>query len=131
MPKTKKSKTGGASNVHLALDQMIAERRAKSSGATDGRIQVALSIAAVSSLVTVDATANPFTTTPDDLFDLSFNDNTVGMNDDQMSPFKAGLTVMLPQIKEDISQIPENSSLVIEKVAEFVRVSLLAAQSSN
>jgi hypothetical protein len=130
MPKTKKSDTVGVSDVHLALDQMIA-KRANSSGATDGRIQVALSIAAQSSLVTVDATAHPFATTPDDLFDLSFNDNTVGMNDDQMSPFKAGLTVMLPQIKEDISQIPENSSLVIEKVAEFVRVSLLAAQSSN
>jgi hypothetical protein len=38
---------------------------------------------------------------------------------------------MLPQIKADISQIPENSSLVIEKVAEFVRVSLLPAQPSE
>jgi hypothetical protein len=131
MPKTKKSNTVGASNVHLALDQMIAERRAKSSGATDGRIQVALSIAAVSSLVTVDATAHPFTTIPDDLFDRTFGDKEVGINDDQMSSFKAGLSVMLPQIKEDISQIPENSSLLIEKVAEFVRVSLLPAQPSE
>ena len=94
----------------------------------DGRIEVALAIASVTDLVRVDATAHPFTTTPDDLFDRTFNDSKVGIDDSQMSVFKANLTQLLPEITNDIAQIPENAGLSIEKVAEFVRLSLLALQ---
>jgi len=112
------------------LDSLIAVKKL-SMGPTDGRIQVALAIAAVSSLVSVDATKNPFQTVPPSLFGLTFNDPKVGISDAQMPVFKADLVHLLPQIAADISDIPENASLVIEKVAEFVAVSLLSQQGGN
>ena len=110
------------STAHLTtLNNLIAVKQA-SVGPEDGRLQVALAIAATTNLVTVNATETPFTTTPDDLFDLMFNDSTVGISDEQMPVFKANLTVLLPTIAIDISQIPENAGLPIEKVAELVRL---------
>jgi len=93
----------------------------------DGRVEVALAVAGTTDLVKVDTTTNPFTTRPADLFDRKFNDQQVAINDDEMPVFKATLTLLLPEIKDDIAQIPENSNLVIEDVAEFVRLSLLGA----
>lgn len=118
------------SSIQSQFSQLIAAK-ANTSGASDGRLQVALAIASVSSLVTVDATVHPFTTKPVDLFDRAFNDNQVGLDDEQMASFKASLSVLLPQIQSDIIQIPENSALEIEDVAEFVRVSLLATHSNG
>ncbi len=116
---------------HIAtINSLIATKQA-AVGPKDGRLEVALAIAATTALVTVDASTTPFTTSPDDLFDRTFNDTKVGISDDQMAIFKANLTVLLPEITDDISQIPENSALPIEKVAEFVRLSLLAASKSG
>lgn len=114
--------------AHTALDRLITTK-VITSGPTDGRLQVALAIASISSLVIVDATTHPWTGVPDDLFDHCFNDPTVGISDNQMAPFKANLTVLLSQIATDISQVPENAALPISKVAEYIRVSLLALSS--
>jgi hypothetical protein len=118
----KKTDTNGSH--HQALNALISKQAAMQ--ATDGRIEVAFAIASVTDLVTVDATTHPFSTSPDDLFDRTFNDSKVGIDDTQMRAFKANLTRLLLQITNDIAQIPENAGLSIEKVAEFVRLSLLA-----
>lgn len=124
------ARTTGAKPVvpgHIAtMNSLIATKQA-AIGPKDGRLEVALAISATTALVTVDASTTPFSTNPDDLFDRIFNDAKVGISDDQMAIFKANLTVLLPEITDDIAQIPENSALPIEKVAEFVRLSLLAA----
>jgi hypothetical protein len=112
------------------LDALISNKKA-AMAPKDGRIEVALAIASVSSLVTVDATAHPFTTDPDDLFDHTFTDPGVGINDTQMAAFKANLTHLLPEISSDIANIPENANAPIEKVAEFVRLSLLAKSGGS
>ncbi|MEK6286506.1 MAG: hypothetical protein AABO57_12255 [Acidobacteriota bacterium] len=91
----------------------------------DGRLEVALAIARTSDLVTVDTQTDPVTVDPDDLFDRTFNDNGVGIDDDQMAVFKAELVKLLNEIESDINRIPENSNQVIEQVAEFVRLALL------
>jgi hypothetical protein len=98
---------------------------------TDGRLEVALGIASVTALVTVDARQQPFTTVPDDLFDRTFNDPQVGISDEQMAAFKAALARLLPQIADDIAQIPENSALSIEEVATLVKDALLADERGN
>jgi hypothetical protein len=89
----------------------------------DGRLEVALAIARTSDLVTV--VVQPPSVDPSDLFDRAFNDNKVGIDDGQMSIFKAELAKLLPEIASDISRIPENANQIIEDVAEFVRLALL------
>jgi len=121
-----KKTTRGSLNPHDKINRLIAEKNTAMQS-QDGRLEVALAIASISSLVTVDASKDPFTTDPDDLFDRTFNDNGVGISDDQMASFRANLKRLLPEISDDIDQIPENAALSIEKVAEFVKVSLLAA----
>src|ERR1700721_1097354 len=99
---------------HIAtINNLIATKQA-AVGPKDGRLEVALAIAATTALVTVDASTTPFTTNPDDLFDRTFDDPKVGISDDQMAVFKANLTVLLPEITDDIAQIPENAALPIE-----------------
>jgi hypothetical protein len=92
----------------------------------DGRLEVATAIADTSDLVTVDPTTDPFTTDPKDLFDLRFNDDQVGIDDNQMRLFKASLDELLPEISREIDRIPNNSNLLIEDVAEFVMLALSA-----
>jgi hypothetical protein len=109
-----------------SVADLIAKKTA-SAHTPDGAFEVALAIAAVTDLVTVDATATPFSTDPDDLFDLTFNDKSVGIDDTQMNVFKANLARQLPEIRADINDIPENAKEKIGDVAEFVRLSLLQA----
>src|SRR4051794_30791496 len=109
----------------LRLNALLSQQQA-AVAPKDGRIEVALAIASVSSLVTVDASEHPFTTGPEDLFDRTFNDAGVGIADEQMPTFKANLSKLLPEITGDIRQLPDNANMPIEKVAEFVRLSLLA-----
>jgi len=94
----------------------------------DGRFEVATAIADTTDLVTVNPT-DPFTTEPEDLFDLRFNDNRVGIDNSQMRLFKASLEELLPEITNDIERIPNNANLVIEDVAEFVMLALSARAS--
>jgi hypothetical protein len=95
----------------------------------DGRLEVATAIADTTDLVTVDPTTEPFTPDPVDLFDLRFNDNQVGIDNNQMRFFKASLEELLPEITNSIEKIPNNSNLVIEDVAEFVMLALSARAS--
>jgi len=92
----------------------------------DGRLEVVTAIADTTDLVTLDPTTEPPTVEPEDLFDLTFNDNRVGIDDEQMRLFKASLEELLPEITSDIERIPNNANLVIDNVAEFVRLSLRA-----
>jgi len=131
MVRSKKGRTVAGEAPHIAtLNKLIA---AKQTSVTpkDGRLQLALAIASTTNLVTVDTTVVPFATTPDDLFDRTFDDNLVGISDDQMPVVKANLSVLLPEIASDISQIPDNAASPIEKVAEFVRLSLLAQSNAT
>lgn len=126
MAMSKKSSTVSREAPHIAtLNKLIAAKQA-SVAPKDGRLELALAIASTTNLVTVDTTVVPFATTPDDLFDRTFDDKLVGISDDQMPVVKANLSVLLPKIASDISQIPDNAASPIEKVAEFVRLSLLA-----
>jgi hypothetical protein len=95
----------------------------------DGRLEVATAIADTTDLVTVDPTTEPFTTNPADLFELRFNDNQVGIDNNQMRLFKASLEELLPEITSSIERIPNNANLVIEDVAEFVMLALSARGS--
>lgn len=107
-----------------ALDRLIA---AKEQAAGDGSLQVILAIASCSGLVTVDLTQSPPVVTPPNLGALTFNHPSVGLSNTQMAIFKANLAVLLPEIDDDIAQIPENAGLKIAAVANFVRLALLAA----
>lgn len=96
----------------------------------DGRLELAIAIARTSDLVTVDASTDPFTVDPDDLFDRTFNDNRVGIDDGQMSVFKAELAALLEEIKNDIGNIEENSNILIKDVAKTIEDALLANSGS-
>ena len=93
----------------------------------DGRIEVVSAIADTTDLVTIDTTTDPPTVEPEGLFDLRFNDDRVGIDNNQMRLFKASLEELLPEISRDIERIPNNSNLLIDDVAEFVRLALRAA----
>jgi hypothetical protein len=86
----------------------------------DGLLQVALAVAQVSCLVTVDPSQRPFRTTPADLFLLAFNDSKVGISDEQMAFFKARLKQFLPEIGATIDGIPEDASQIVGHVARIV-----------
>ncbi len=105
------------------LKRMIAAREAV---VTDGALQVCQAVAAVTSLVTVDATKTPFTVKPPDLFERKFNDPKVAISNEQMSIFKDNLTRLLPQIAGPISQIADNADLLIGDVSDFVMDALLS-----
>ena len=131
MAPSKKSSPIGTEAPHIAtLNRLIAAKQV-SVTPKDGRLELALAIASTTNLVTVDTTAVPFASVPDDLFDRTFDDKLVGISDDQMPVVKANLSALLPDIADDISQIPENAATPIEKVAEFVCLSLLAQSQSN
>jgi len=97
----------------------------------DGRIEVAIAISQTTNLVEVNPNAKPFTTVPDDLFDICFNDPKVGIDDQQMAIFKKYLKILLPAIKTDINKIPDNANQLIEDVAKFVKLSLLVLQMKS
>ncbi len=131
MATSKKPNPVSGEAPHIAaLNKLIAAKQV-SVNPKDGRLELALAIASTTNLVTVDTTAVPFATTPGDLFDRTFDDKLVGISDDQMPVVKANLSVLLPEIADDISQLPDNAATPIEKVAEFIRLSLLAHSKSN
>ena len=92
----------------------------------DGRLQVAQAMEATSDLVSVDE--NTGATTPAKLFNLSFNDPKVGINDvEAMRLFKANLAVLLPSIALQIdAQIDADPSQNIGAVASVVELLLEA-----
>lgn len=92
----------------------------------DGSLQIALAIASVTTLVTVDTTQSPPVITPEDLGMLTFNDPAVGMTDEQVAIFKSNLMIMLPEIADDIRQIPDNAHQNIGDVAQFIQLALVA-----
>jgi len=93
---------------------------------TDGRLQVAQAIELTSDLVSVNEGTGA--TDPEDLFTLSFDDPTVGINDQEaMRVFKANLKGLLPSISTEIeAKISTNPSQIIDKVADIVELLLEA-----
>jgi hypothetical protein len=98
-----------------------------------GRKEVAQAIAAVSGLVQVTLVGNSFTTNPSDLFNRTFNDEKVGIDDDRMPDFKEALKVLLKGqgITSTINQIPENSNILIEKAAEVIWLAFILRAAQN
>jgi hypothetical protein len=92
----------------------------------DGSLQIALAIASVTTLVTVDTRQDPPAITPEDLGMLTFNDPAVGMTDEQVAIFKSNLEILLPQIAADIAEIPDNANQNIGDVAQFIQLALVA-----
>ena len=90
-----------------------------------GRLEVAIAVARTSHLVSVDPTQIPPTSIPPDLFVRTFNDDRVGIDDEQMRQFKERLKLLLPEISADVDKVPENSNQVIGDVAFFIRVALM------
>lgn len=86
----------------------------------DGQLEVALSVKRVSSLVEVDASQTPFSTTPPGLFLLAFNDQRVGISDEQIAFFKTRLKELLPEIGATVDGIAEDAPQQIGSVAHIV-----------
>jgi hypothetical protein len=118
------ARRGGTSSAKEALASLIREKEAV---VTDGALQVIIALASATTLVTVDTTQEPPAVEPENLGTLTFNDPQVGLADDDMPIFKANLKTLLPQIGNDIDQIPDNANLNIGDVAKFVQLSLMAA----
>jgi len=103
----------GLIQIHEALGQ-------------DGRLEIATALAMTSDMITVNASTSPFTTTPSNLFTLTFADNSVGITTpDLVRLFIANLKRLLPTIATSLDQIPENPAMQIQLVARFVRLALL------
>ena len=116
------SRPGALEVAQARLREMIAEREREVS---DGGLEIAIAIASVSSLVTVDASQDPFAVDPTDLGDRTFADPRVGISSEKMAIFKSNLKRLLPQIAADLAQIPEHADLRIADVAEFIHLSLM------
>jgi hypothetical protein len=86
----------------------------------DGALEVCLAIASVTTLVTVDASEEPFAVDPPDLFQRRFCDDRVGLSDRQMPIFKANLGALLPQVAVDIARIADNAQIQIGDLSDFV-----------
>jgi hypothetical protein len=119
-PRTKRKKRETAPAG--LMREMLA---AAESAAHDGSLEIALAIAATTDRVTVDTRSTPFATRPDNLFELTFNDENVGLSNDQMAIFKANLGVLLPTLRRDIAAIPENANVLIGDVARLIMLLLL------
>ena len=126
----KKKKAGGraaakeAATGSTARETLAALIRKKEAAVTDGAIQIVIAIASVTTLVTVDTTQDPPAFEPSNLGELTFGDPNVGMTDEGVAIFKANLKILLPEIADDIDQIPDNANLNIGDVARFVQLSL-------
>ena len=119
----KKLKAMDAARATAHMEGLIAAHEVT---AQDGRLEVATAIAMTSDSVTVNAGTEPFTTTPADLFTLTFDDNQVGITTpDLVRTFLANLKSLLPQIAANLDQIPENPAMQIRLVVRFVRLALL------
>jgi hypothetical protein len=116
-----------STSARTAREALAALIRKKEAAVTDGAIQVVIAIASVTSLVTVDTTQDPPAFDPPDLGSLTFGDPRVGLTDEGVAIFKANLKILLPQIADDIDQIPDNANLNIGDVARFVQLSLQTA----
>jgi hypothetical protein len=132
MAKKKKASASGKTGARRegtgpAREAMASLIREKEAAVTDGALQVIIALASVTTLVTVDTTQDPPAFEPENLGTLTFNDSQVGLADEDMAIFKANLKTLLPQIGDDIDQIPDNASLNIGDVAKFIQLSLMAA----
>ena len=110
----------------LRTQEKFMAKKKPSSDVGDGSLQMALAIASVTTRVTVDTTQDPPAITPEDLGLLTFNDPAVGMTDEQVAIFKSNLIILLPDIANDIRQIPDNANQNIGDVAQFIQLALVA-----
>src|SRR5687767_2851149 len=109
-----------------AFARLLGEKQRRADG-RNGALQVAMAVASSAPRVRVDATVAPFTPTPSDLFNRTFDDARVGLDRAGMASFKGNLRALLPGIAADVDAIPEDPSLPIRDVARYVAASLGAA----
>lgn len=111
----------------VLADRSVSNRsRRRSAISPGGRIEIAQAIANVSQFVTV--TLNPLSITPPNLFDLEFQDDLVGIDDEWlMRSFKLHLAAQLPSVAATVRLIPDNPALTIEDVASTIALALSQA----
>lgn len=118
------------SNGNMVLEANIAALE-NQRASRDGRLEIAAAIAMLSTKVIVHVAPTP-SVTPADLFDRTFDDPKVGLDDGKMRAFKDILALRLPQIADKIqSDIPEDAGLFIHLVAKHVHLTLLAFREAN
>lgn len=124
-PKKPNLKAMDAASATAHMENLIAAHEAT---AKDGRLEVATAIAMTSDMITVDTGTEPFSTSPPNLFTLTFEQ--VGIStQDLMRIFLANLKTLLPEISTNLDQIPESSAMQIQLVGRFVRLALLQGES--
>ncbi|MBN8730553.1 MAG: hypothetical protein J0L64_08445 [Acidobacteria bacterium] len=104
----------------------LLDRAARHRAAPDGALELAVALASLTRLVTVDLRQKPFRTEPADLFDLTFAG--VGLNDGQMGFLREQLKRLLPAISGDLdanSQVLDQPNHRIGDYAQFLKVALL------
>jgi hypothetical protein len=103
-----------------------ADRTARRRNTPDGALELALAVASLTTLVSVDATRAPFHTQPADLFDRTFA--AVGLDESQMGFLREQLKRLLPSIASDLdanSQVLDQSNHRIGDYAQFLKVAML------
>jgi hypothetical protein len=128
MPPTRKRSADRVNpkDASKAMERFSDLIAARENTARDGRLEVATALAMTSDKVTVDASQEPFSTNPDNLFTLTFNDNRIGITTpDLMRAFLANLKRLIPEIADDLEHVPENPAMQIQLVVRFVRLALL------
>jgi serine protease AprX len=129
-PQRRGDNGGARTGQHAAVeafDRLVGERALRAQR-HQGGLQVALALASVTSKVRVDTTADPFQTTPADLFARRFDDPRVGLDDRGMAAFLANLRSQLSAIASDIARLPASAKVRIGDVANFVVLSLTATR---
>jgi hypothetical protein len=92
---------------------------------TDGRFELVTAIALTSNRVKVKGTRRSFVTTPADLFKLRLNDKRVGITGRKVLTFKRRLAKLLSSLNFWIDRIPDDSGLLIEELADYLRTKLI------
>ncbi len=101
--------------------------------AKTGRLEVAEAIEVAGLAKVTLLGGGNFSVVPNNLFDLTFHDPLVGLDDSRMADFKTALKGFLKGegIDDTIDRIPEKANANIEDVAEIVRLALALQAAHN
>ncbi|MBK7928396.1 MAG: hypothetical protein IPJ98_13150 [Bryobacterales bacterium] len=127
MKSTKRTQPKRGSRKRTPQDALtLLDRAARRRTAPDGALELAVALASLTALVTVDIRQEPFRTEPADLFDLTFA--AVGIDEPQMGFLREQLKHLLPGIAADLdanSQVLDQPNHRIGDYAQFLKVALL------
>lgn len=127
MKRTKRTQSKRGSRKPTPQDALtLLDRAARRRAAPDGALELAVALASLTALVTVDIRQEPFRTDPADLFDHTFA--AVGIDEAQMGFLREQLKHLLPGIAADLdtnSRVLDQPSHRIGDYAQFLKVALL------